>query len=314
MVKRSVVDVLQRGFENTIANWQLIALRLIGKVVVGAISVAALLAIIVPIFVSIGLHMPAINVPEDVLDVLTTLIHGWALLLWIALAVSVLLLVLVAVHSFIEAGCARVAVDGDRAAERAGAGPAGRFRVFSMSLWLAGAVEGWKTLFWIYNLAWGYSVLFLFIPLLPTLAAILLFSGNDTAVLGIGITGLVFTLLFFVVIAIVTSLWTSRAIVGWTMRHESARAALRTAWGAIKRDRARHALVALVVFVVSGTGSSILSGVGGFSLIGHSLNQTALVAFITMPLQLAGWLVSAAFSAVMAGWFLASYAALAVEE
>jgi hypothetical protein len=314
MVKRSVVDVLQRGLENTVANWPVIAVRFAGRVVLGVISVAVLIAIIVPIVVAIGLHVPDIHSLEDVLDVLTTLVQGWALILWIAVALSVLLLLLVALQSFIEAGCARIAVDGDRAAERKGRAPGPRFRVFSMSLWLQGATEGWLAVFWIYNLAWGFTVLFLFIPLLPTMAAMLLFRSSETAVFAIGITGLILTVLSLVVIAIVTSVWTNRAIAGWAAHRESARAALRTAWRALKRDFARHVLVALAVFVVAGTGSSILAGFGSFSLIGQSMSQTALINFVTMPVRLAGWLLSSAFSAAIAAWFLSAYAALAVEE
>ena len=314
MVKRGVIDTLRRGLDNTLANWPVIALRLAGKVVFGVILVAAGIAIIVPILVRMGLHVPNINSPEDVLDVLTTLINAWVWIFWIVVVVSVVLLILIAVQSFIEAGCARIAVDADRAAGSAEPQPRARFQVFAMSRWLAGAVEGWGPVFWIYNLAWGFTVLFLLIPLLPTMVAMLLLRDNDTAVIVIGIGGLIVTMLFFVLIAIVTSVWTNRAIAEWAARRESARVSLRRAWTALKRDLARHALIALAIFVVAAAGSSFFAGFGAFATIGQAMSRAAIIQFVTMPIRLAGWLVSSAFSAAIATWFLAAYAALAVEE
>ncbi len=314
MVKRGVIDTLRRGLDNTLANWPSIALRLVGKIVLGVIIVAALIAIVVPIIVKIGLHVPDINSPEDVLDVLTTFINAWVLILWIVAVFSVLLLVLIAVQSFVEAGCARIAVDADRAAGKDEQAPRGRFQVFSMSRWLAGATEGWWPVFWIYNLAWGFTVLFLLIPLISTMVAMLLLRDRDTAVIVIGIGGLIATMIFFILIAIVTSVWTNRAIAEWAARRDSARASLRRAWTALKRDLARHALIALAIFVVAAAGSSFFAGFGAFATIGHSLSRAALINFVTMPIRLAGWLLSAAFSAAISTWFLAAYVALVVEE
>lgn len=312
MVKRDVIDVLRRAFDNTLANWQTIVLRLAEKVVLGVIAVGAALAILVPFLVTIGLHMP--DSPEDALNLIVRLYESWVLILWIIVAVSLLLLVFIAVHSFVEAGCARIAVDADRAAGPAAQGPRARFRVFSMARWLAGAVEGWWRVFWIYNLAWGALSLLLFLPMIPTMILMLVLRDNEAGLVITGIVGLLMTLLLFIAIAIVAGVWTNRAIAEWAARRESARVALSVTWRALKVDFARHAAIALAVFVVSMAGSSFFAGFGAFATIGTTISQTAIVHFVTMPMRMVTWLLSSAFSAAVATWFLAAYAALAVEN
>jgi len=314
MVKRDVIDTLRRGLDNALANWQTILLRLGGRIILGTIAVAAAVVIIVPIVVSIGLHVPNIDLPDDMLDMLMALIHGWVLLLWILVVVSVLLLVLVAIHSFVEAGCARIAADADRAAGPETQGPRARFGVFAMSRWLEGGVQGWWRVFWIYNLAWGAGGMFLLIPLIPTFIVMMLLRDSDTGAIVTGIAGLLITLLFFIVVAIVCGVWTNRAIADWATRGESARAALGTAWRALKLDLARHVLIALAIFVVALAGSSFFAGFGMFAAVGHALSQATLIHFVTMPLRLTGWLAGSAFSSAVSAWYLASYVALAVEE
>src|SRR6185437_3436976 len=90
----------------------------------------------------------------------------------------IVLAVLMAIHSFVEAGSARVFVD----AERNGAGVTRSresFRAFNMDRWLQGGRASWWTVFWIYNIVWGVGGLILLIPLLLTLGA--LFLVTETA-------------------------------------------------------------------------------------------------------------------------------------
>jgi hypothetical protein len=312
MVKRDVVDVLRRGLDNALVNWPTMLLRLAEKVVLGIIAIASLIAAVAPVVVSLGLHVP--ESPEDALDAIVKLYESWALLAWIGVGAVVLLFVFLAVHSFVEAGCARIAVDADRAAGPATQNVRARFRVFSMSRWLAGASDGWWRVFAIYNLAWGRLVLVLFIPLVPTVVLMLVLRDNQAGLIIVGVGGLIVTLLLFLVVAIVAALWTNRAIAEWAARRESAPAALSVAWRALKLDFARHVLIALAIFVVSMAGSSFFSMFGAFAAVGHSLSRTTLINFVTMPMRMAGWLLSSAFAAAVASWFLAAYAAIAVED
>lgn len=316
MVKRGVVDTLLRGLDNTLANWPVILLRLGESLLFAAMAIASALAILAPIAVSLGVQLSDVDTPEEVLEVLVTFLQRWTLLFWIVLAVSVLLLVFVGIHSFVVAACARIAVDADRAAGPEAKALRARFGVFSMSRWLEGGARGWWPVFGIYNLAWGLAGLVLLIPLVPVFLLLFLIGPerNPEAAIAVGCSGIVITLLLGVACAIVTGIWTNRAIAGWAARKESAREALRTAWRAVRADLLRHALIALAIFVVAGAGSSFFASFSMFASFGESIGETSMTHFFTMPIRMFGWILSSAFSAAMATWFLTSYVALAREE
>jgi hypothetical protein len=316
MVKRGIVDTLLRGLDNTLANWPVLLLRLGEALLFVAMAIGSVLAIVAPIAVALGVQFADVDTPEEVLDVMAAFIQRWVLILWIFLAVTVLLLVFVVIHSFVAAACARIAVDADRAAGPATKGLRARFRVFTMSRWLAGGAQGCWPVFWIYNLAWGLAGLVLLIPILPTFVLLLFLAPeeNPAAAIAIGCGGIALTILLGIACAIVTSIWTNRAIAGWTAQRESPREALRTAWRALRMDLARHALIALAIFVVAGAGSSFFASFSMFATFGETMGRSSMVQFFTMPVRLFGWLASSAFSAAITTWFVASYAALTCEE
>lgn len=313
-MKRSIIDTLRRGVDNTIANWQLSAIRFAEMVLFTMIAIAAVIAMVVPILVSVGIRLADIQGPEDLESAVTSLLTRWTLLLWVVLGISVLLLVFVLIHSFVEAGCARVLVDADRNAGPAVAGPRQRFRMFSGERWVSGAKSGWWNIFWIYNLAWGLGGLILLIPLILVLALTLVFHENPAVAAGIGCLGLILFTLFAVVVAVVTGMWTNRAIAQWAVDQTGARETLGTAWRVLKSDLARHLLIALAIFVVAMAGSSFFASFSMFAAFGESLGSNASFNMITLPLRLLGSLLSSAFSALIASWYLASYSALAVEN
>ena len=128
-MKRSAFDLLRRAFDNTVANWPLLLLRLGESILLGVLAILAVVAIVVPILVSLGIQFANLNTPENLESAVATLTEKWAILGWIFLGVSVLILVFMAVHSFVEAGCARVLAEGDRAAGPALEGPRSRSSV-----------------------------------------------------------------------------------------------------------------------------------------------------------------------------------------
>jgi len=313
-VRRGVIDTLRRGLDSTIANWQLSLIRFAEMVLLGIISVAAVIAMVVPILVSVGIHLADIKDPEDLESAMTSLLAKWPLLLWVVVGFTVLLLVFVVIHSFVEAGCARVLVDAERNAGPALTGPRERYRMFSGDRWAAGAKDGWWSVFWIYNLAWGVGGLVLVIPLIPVLALVLIFQGNPAVAAGIGCLGLMIFLLFAIVVAVTTGMWTNRAVAQWAVDRAGVRETLRTAWRAVKSDLARHLLIALAIFVVAMAGSSFFASFSMFAAFGESIGRNASFNMITLPLRLVSSLLSSAFSALIASWYLAAYSALAVEN
>jgi hypothetical protein len=313
-VKRGVFDVLRRALDNTLANWPLIAIRLAETILFFVITLVAVLLIVVPVLVSVGLNLANMDSPDDVANAIFNLGAKWVLLLWIVLGVSVLLLVFVAMHAFVEAGSARVYVDAERIAGAAVDGPRARFSVFSMERWLAGARDGWWTLFWVYNIAWTIASAILLVPLLPTFA--IMYSLQDAqpgAAAVTGCLGLVLTLLLFFLVAIVTSIWVNRAIADWAVRRAGTRDALAAGWTAVKGDFGRLFLIALAVFVVAMAGSTFFAGFSLFGAFGGAFSDSSAAMLMMLPLRVLTTLCSSAFSAAMTSWFLAAYASVAVE-
>lgn len=314
MVKRGVFDTLRRGLDNAVANWGLIVVRVAEMFVFAAVAIAAALAILVPLLVSIGIAVDDIDSPEDLESLLVSLADQWVWLLWIFAGIAVLLLFFVAAHSFVEAGCARVAADADRAAGPAVDGPRPRFRVFSAQRWWAGGKDGWWTLFWIYNFAWSVAGLILLVPLIPT--AVVMFLSRETPPLQIatGCAGLLVTVLLFLVVGIVTNMWTTRATTEWAVQGSGAAASLTTAWAALKGDLGRHLLIALAVVVIAMAGSSFFASFSYIAAFGELFHRGATTQIFTIPLRLVATVLNWGFSAFVSSWYLAAYAALAVES
>ncbi len=313
-MKRGVFDVLRRALDNTLANWPLIAIRLAETVIFFIVTFVAVIAIVVPILVSVGLNLANIDTPDDVVNALFNLGTKWVLILWIFLGISALLLVFVAMHAFVEAGSARVYVDAERLAGPAVEGPRSRFRVFSMERWFAGGREGWWTLFWIYNIGWTLGSAVLLVPLLPTFA--IMYSLQDAqpgAAVATGCLGLLLTLLVFFVVAIVTTIWVNRSIADWAVRRAGTRDALAAGWAALKADFGRLVLIALAVFVVAMAGSTFFAGFSFFSAFGGSISESSTVMLMLLPIRLIATLCSSAFSAAVSSWFLAAYSSVATE-
>jgi hypothetical protein len=313
-VKRGVFDVLRRALDNTLANWPLIAIRLVETVIFFIITIVAVLLIVVPILVSVGLNLANMDTPDDVVEALFGLGTQWVLVLWIFLGISVLLLVFVAMHAFVEAGSARVYVDAESLAGTAVEGPRSRFKVFSMERWFAGARDGWWTLFWVYNIAWTFASAILLVPLVPTAA--IMYSLQDAqpgVAVATGCLGLVLTLFLFLLVAIVTSIWINRAIADWAVRRAGTRDVLAAGWAAVKSDFGRLFLIALAVFVVAMAGSTFFAGFSFFSAFGGAFGDSATVMLMMLPIRFLATLCSSAFSAAVSSWFLAAYTSVAVE-
>ena len=311
-MKRGVIDTLRRGFDNAITNWQLTVVRFVEAIFFAVLVVLSLLAILIPIFVSVGIEVAQIRTPDDVEDALFRFVERWPMLIWIFVGVSVLLLVLVLIHSFVVAGCARVLVDAERAAGPAVQGPRKRYAVFSMDRFFAGAREGWWALFWIYNIAWGVAGLILLIPLLPTAALILVFREEPPAMLATGCIGLVITTLLMIVVGVVTSIWTNRAIADWGVRRAGAMDALRGAWRAFKLDLGRHVLVALGLIVISFTAGGFIGSLSIYASVAERFGDGTAFLF-TVPVRVLVSLINWAVASLIANWFIGAYAALAVE-
>ncbi len=314
-MKRGTFDVLRRGFDNILANWPLIAIRLVETVVFLICVFIAAILILAPILVSIGINIADLTSPDDLQNMVLALAAKWMLLLWIVLTVTVLLTIFVAVHAFVEAGSARVYVDAERIAGAEVFGLRSRYKVFSFARWLAGARDGWWTLFWIYNVAWTIASAILLVPLLPTAAMIFVMADDQPQVaVASGCLGLLATLLLMFVVVVVTSICVNRAIAEWAVRRSGAREALAAGWAAMRGDFGRLFLVALALFVVSMAGSSFFAGLSFFAVFGSAFIDAPVGTLVMLPVRILSTICSSIFSAAVSSWFLASYASVAVED
>lgn len=313
-MRRNVFDTLRRSLDNTLVNWGLLVVRIVEACVFVALTIATVIAVFVPILVSVGIEVSHIESPDDVESAILALMDQWMLLVWVFVALTVLFGVFVVLHAMVEAGCARVYVDGERAAGPLVDGPRARFRVFSVDRWFAGAKSGGWTVFWIYNLAWGLAGIVLLVPLIPTAIVMLVFRETPQVLIATGCIGLVLTLMLMLLVAIVTGMWTNRAIADWAANATGASASLASAWRALKADLGRHILVALAILVVAMAGSSVFASFGFFAALGESVHRVGVVNFFTLPARFAGSILNMIFSSAVSSWYLASYVGLAAEE
>lgn len=313
-MKRGVFETLRRGLDNTFVNWPLIAIRVVEGIVFILLAIVVGVAVLVPILVSIGIEFAEISSPEDIQGAALSLLGKWTLLLWIAAAVVGLLFVLAILHSFVEAGCARVYVDGEIAAGPAESGARSRFRAFAMDRWASGGWQGWWTVFWIYNLAWGAASVILLLPLLPTIVLMLVFREEPAIAAGTGCLGLLLTLMLAIAVAVVTGMWSNRAIAEWAAHRTGAAASLKVAWAALRADLGRHLLIAAAILIVALAGSSVFASFSFLAAFGQTMNDAAIFSLFALPLRMAGSILNMIFSSIVACWALASYSALAVER
>lgn len=313
-MKRGVFDILRRGLDNTLANWQVSLIRFVEAILFMAIFIGAVILMLVPVVVSLGLTVASFDAPDEIAAALETLASKWVLLIWVFLGITALLLVLMLVHSFIEAGCVRVLVDGERKAGPAIAGPRVRYRAFSLERFMAGAKDGWWTIFWIYNIVWGGAALILLIPLIPTIALMIIFRSQEGIAVAAGCLGLLVTMFFAILVTIVAGIWCNRAIVNWGARGCSARDAVSSASSEIRLDLGRHVLTAIALFVVTMAGSAFFASFSMFAGFGEAFGRGSnVLAVMMLPLRLAGSVLNSAFSAMIGSWFAASYAAIALD-
>src|SRR5205807_55664 len=138
-------------------------------------------------------------------------IGHWPLIVYLLLIITLLLGVLIAIHSFVEAGNAKIFVDAEHGAGATMPAPREKFRAFSMDRWLSGGRMSWWSVFWIYNATWSVAGLIIIIPLLLTLVGMLLVEENGARI-ALGCGGLAIAVIIGIPVAIIVAIWTQKAI------------------------------------------------------------------------------------------------------
>jgi hypothetical protein len=311
-LKRSLPDVLRRGLDSTIANWPVIALRIAESVVLIGICIAAVIVAIVPAIVAAGLSKDEImNSSDPAGAIVGWLIGHLMLFVWMFALAFIVLGVILAIHAFVEGGAAQIYVDAERNAKRLPIPGRDSFRTFSIDRWLAGGAASWWRIFWLYNWAWSIGLLFVLVPLMLTIAGLILVSDTVGRV-AVGCVGLAIAIFILIPVAIVVSIWCAKAITICVARSLPARESLRLAWRAVRDDLGRHLAVAVIAFVVSIAINSIVSA---FSIpMTITQHQLPSLTLLFTPVRLASSVVQSMLSAAVGSWLLACFVSMTEES
>lgn len=310
-MKRTLPDVLRRGLDSTIANWPVIALRIAETIVIAGLIIASIIVAVVPAIVAAGLSKDEIFNSGD-----PTAVFGWViahlmLFVWIFALGFLVLGVILAIHAFAEGGTAQIYVDAERNAKRLPASSGDAFRAFSIDRWLAGGAASWWRIFWLYNWAWSIGLLFVLVPLVLTIAGLLLISDTVGRVV-VGCAGLALAIFVLIPVAIVMSIWCAKAITICVARSLPARESLRVAWRAVREDLGRHVAVAVITFVVSMAINSVFSAFSIPMSIGQ--HQLSSFALLFTPVRLVAGVLQSIVSAAVGSWLMACFVSMTEES
>lgn len=311
-MKRSLPDVLRRGLDSTIANWPVIALRIAESVVLIGLVIVSIIVAIVPAIVAAGLSKDDIVNSSDPAGAMVGWLIGHLMLfVWMFALGFIVLGVLLAVHAFVEGGITQIYVDAERNAARLPAPGREAFRAFSVDRWLAGGAASWWRIFWMHNWAWSVGLLFVLVPLMLTIAGLVLVSDTTGRVV-IGCVGLALAIIVLIPVAIVTSIWCAKAITICVARSLPARESLRLAWRAVRDDLGRHLAVAVIAFVVS---MALNSAVSAFSIpMTITQHQLPSMALIFTPVRIASGVIQSIVSAAVGSWLMACFVSMTEER
>jgi hypothetical protein len=296
-LKRSATEILRRGFQVTVANWPVIAFRLVESMLFVGLVVAAVIAIIVPFVASVG--MGNLN---DVGGLTNALMERWVIIVYALVVAMAVVVLFIAIHAFVDAGTAQILID----SERNNAAPS-----FNIDRWLSGGRAGWWPVFWMYNVIWSVAGAVLLVPLAATLAAMFAVTA-DAGKIVVACSGLALTFVLLLPLGVLAGMWTQKSIVVCVARNAPATESMRAARQEMRRDFGRHLVVAVIVIVVSIGGAGVISMLSMPLSFARESNPMSIG--VMAPVQIVLSFVQGIFSAAVGTWFLASYVGLTEER
>ena len=282
-------------------------------VLLGTILVVGLLATIVPMVIVGAMAAESLDestLPaDDPIAALTWVLfeHPFMVLFGV-FAITVIVVILVALHAFVRAGMIGVYVDGELAAGARMDRDA--FKVFTPERWFGYGRKSWWNLFLIYQITWGLYGLVLLIPLIVIVAAVLLTIDTD-AVAVVGIGGVVLLLLLAVVAGIIVNIWTQLALTEAVRLNLSAMRAIRSGTAVL---RSRLGEIAIVVLILFGIIVAAMMLIMVFYLMLGAVSVIPLMSIVTIPFQIVLSVAQSALQTFLAGWFIAAFAGICVRH
>ncbi|MEO8215774.1 MAG: hypothetical protein ABI718_01710 [Acidobacteriota bacterium] len=263
-----------------------------------AVIIGGCLAIIVPVGVGAMTNLDFRNAdPEHLLDLV---LQHTVLLAWIVVIITIISIVAVAIHSFIEAATVATYVEGCRAA--GGRTDRTAYARFTAEAWWNFGRRFWWRVFLIYNVVWAIFGLVILFPVM-VLFILMMSIGDPSAALATGCLGAVVILLLLVVGGILVSIWSRFAIAECVLGDSVLRENLRRGWGVIL---ARFGEVAFVVAIAFAAALGAVAVFGALYVIVGIANHVPLLAIVTIPIQIVLSVVQNVFSVLLSSWFSAA--------
>lgn len=296
--------LIQRGFDNTLANWPLLLIRVAGSV---AMTLVILVAIVpVAMFAIYSGTMTDIEALGSLETAGVWVMQNLVLIVALIIILTLILALAIALHSFVTGGVAGTYLDADRAAPPAG-WLRSQFAVFTPDKWFHHAKRSWWQVFLIYNITWGVWAVVLLAPLLVVIP-ILMAAQDESVVAVMGCVAVVAWLMFAFFGSIFVHIWTELAILD-CLRGQRTRVmgAIREGLAVFLANFGRIlVLVVLMVVVTIAAGSFSVAMQFGFEL-GMSVDELAI---IFIPIQILLSLIQTVVSVIVSAWLMACFAHL----
>lgn len=307
---RSPTDSARRAFENTVANFPVLLITIAGQIAAFMLIVIGVIIAILPL-VGLGV-IASVSAPQGDPSVwLEKFVQNNPLIiLYLVVAVLVLMIPMMMLYAFIEAGRIGVYLDGERKALAAGSSERSAFNAFDPSRWMAHARASWLGVFVVYVLTGLLAVLLLVVPIV--LIAVMMARFSDyQAVVGVGCMLLVLVVLCLVLFGIFIGIWVKLANIICVRDRVAGTEALRRALAAFVRDPGGVLILTMLLVGVSiGVGIGVMSIYFGTGV----LSAIPGVGLLLIPLQIALSLGQSVLSAFLSSWFSASYVSYVVAQ
>jgi hypothetical protein len=304
---RRPLQLIQDAFENVVANWPVVLIALAGQVAMIFIVIAGVIVALLPIMA--GGVMELIGNPDQIEQwVETTLTSNPMIVVYFLIILGVVLIPVMILYSFLEAGKIGVYLDGERSASRSAVAGRARFEVFDPARWFAWGRRFWWRLFLIYNILWG--VLMLVLLLLGAVAALLIVLLIDSpAAAVVGCLALLGGLFVMIAGGMLTFLWTQLAVTVTVRDERGVLEGIGEGWHLLGERLGQTLLLSVLLIIISLAVTTLFSsfffGIGVFSAIpGVALFMAPLQIVLSLLQSLVQAFVSSLISAAFAGFVL----------
>jgi hypothetical protein len=306
---RRPLQLIQDAFENVLANWPVVLIALAGQVAMIFIVIAGVIVALLPIMA--GGVMELIGNPDEIEQWIEATISGNPLIIVYILAIlGVVLIPVMILYSFLEAGKIGVYLDGERSASHSAVAGRERYKVFDPARWFAWGRQFWWRLFLIYNVLWG--VLLLVLLLIGAVAALLiaLLIDNPAAV-AVGCIALLVVLFVMIVGGMLTFLWTQLAVTVTVRDGRGVLDGIGEGWRLLGRRLGDSVLLSILLIIISFAIATLFSS---FFFGMGLLNAIPGAALILAPLQIVFSLLQSLVQSFVSSLVSAAFAGFALDD